>query len=153
MTKPIVPIMTSLLVCLRDNLAGSVGGPVSWLSLVPARTVPQDYCSEGCSMGFVRLDSMFPSKAFPLADQTATKCDGPWAARLEVGVFRCLPVEAPSVEESTTATVTQIDDAERIRAAIACCDAYRNYLVNTYVPAGPNGGCGGGSWFVTVQVM
>lgn len=155
MTTPIVPVMTSLLVCLREQMDGSVGGVPEWLSLVPARTVPQDFCGEGCSMGFVRLDSAYPSQAFPLQDSVPRKCEGPWAVRLEVGIFRCLPIEAPSVEEATTAAVIQIDDAERIRAAIACCEpiSRRSYLIGPYLPSGPTGGCGGGSWTVTAQVM
>lgn len=155
MTAPVLPILTGLLASLRDKLEDSAGGLPEWLSLVPARTVPQDYCGEGCAMGFVRLDSVYPSTTFPLADQGALKCVGPWAARIEVGVFRCLPIEAPTVEEATVATAVQLDDMERIRAAVACATvlAKRNWLMGPYTPAGPNGGCGGGSWTVTAQVM
>lgn len=155
MTAPILPVMTGLLTSLRTQMDEAVGGVPAWMSLVPANTVPMDYCGDDCGMGFVRLVTVFPSTAFPLADQNASKCASSWGVRAEVGVYRCLPVEAPTEEESATASIIQFDDMERIRAAITCAEVLRPrlWLLGPYTPAGPNGGCGGGSWQVTFQIM
>lgn len=161
------PIMDDLRACACDALAGTLGGkPGCACTLMPGTLAPADWCScnssgQGCGMAWVRLDRLFPSgERFPSPDATTkTSCTSVLAAVLEVGVYRCQPVTGPggvppSVADQTQAALIQADDAMAIHRAITCCRAVtsRPNVLGVYTPR-DGGGCGGGAWTVTVQLV
>lgn len=161
------PIMDDLRACACAALAGTLGGtPACACTLIPGVQAPADWCTckgggQGCGMAWVRLDRLYPSaQRFPSQDvDTRTSCTSVLAAVLEVGVYRCQPVlgpqgQPPSVVEQTQAALVQADDAMAIHRAIICCTAItsRPNLLGLYTPR-DGGGCGGGAWQVTVQLV
>ena len=160
-------IMDDLRTCACAALENSLGGkPGCACTLTPGLLAPADWCScsgrgEGCGMAWVRLDRLYPSgQRFPAQDpDTKTSCTSVLAAVLEVGVYRCQPAPgpqgvAPSPAEQTQAALIQSSDAMALHRAITCCDAItsRPNVLGLYTPR-DGGGCGGGAWAVTVQLM
>ena len=143
--------------CLCDLLASEGAGPTCFCGVVPGETPAWDYCGEcsgdNCGMGFTVVQTVFPSNAFPGAVEFA-KCEAPLAASLQVGALRCAPTigeggELPDEGEMLEATLGLISDMGAIHKAIACC-GFREYAIGAYTPLGPNGGCAGGAWDLTV---
>lgn len=168
MAPPVAPTMDTLVypgletlaACLCEELATSLGGVPCFCGVVPGRIVPMDFCdcaTTGCGMAWVRLDAMFPSRAFP-TQTTDARCNDPLASRIELGVTRCLPgMDAqgnpPGVVEQSNAVAVQMADAMAMRRAIACCYGpnSKDYVLGTYQPVGPQGSCGGGTWTFTLR--
>lgn len=157
---PIYPLLTALADCLCVELDTSPGGPPCFCGVVPAALVAMDFCDCGgtaCGMGWVRLDTLYPSRRF--ADPTTdARCGDPLALRVQVGVTRCLPgMDAagnpPGVVEQSEAVRVQTGDLLAARRAIECCWSDRTVLLGAYIPVGPQGDCGGGFWTATVQVL
>lgn len=163
------PIMDALRVCACTALADTLGGPVDCrCNLIPGTTAVADACSckgrDDCGMAWVRLVRMYPSgDRFPAQDTSVkNSCTAVVAAVLEVGVYRCQPVGTttnktyapPSPAALTQASLIQNDDALALHRAINCCDEVtkRPHLLGTYTPR-DGGGCGGGAWEVTVQLL
>lgn len=160
------PIMDDLRACACVGLADTIGGaPACACTLMPGVLAPADWCSckgdKRCGMAWVRLDRLYPSgQRFPSQDSTTqTSCTSVLAAVLEVGVYRCQPTTGPggippSVADQTQAALVQADDAMALHKAIACCTAVtsRPHLLGLYTPR-DGGGCGGGAWQVTVQLV
>lgn len=165
-TIGVAEIATALVGCLCDELATTPGGAPCWCGTVPGQLVAMDCgCdTDGCGMGYVRLDAMFPSRTFPTPDLAAANCAAPLAARFMVGCFRCVPVmdeagHAPSETEQAAATGVLYADMAAIYTAIRCCVGdvlhlgWSDVAVGTWQPIGPTGGCAGGQWPVTVRVV
>lgn len=160
--QQIAPLLYTMAECLCEQLAGTPGGAPCFCGVMPAALVPMDFCdcatANRCGMGYVRLDSLYPSRVFANPDIDA-RCGSPLAARIAVGVTRCLPdMDArgnpPGVDQQTEAVRYQMADMMAARRAIACClDPATKYVLGAYTPVGPAGGCGGGQWLVTVQVI
>ena len=160
------PLMDDLRACVCGALEGTIGGPVScFCALMPGQTAPADWCSckgqNQCGMGWVRLANMFPSgERFPAQDSsTKASCAKVLAAVLEVGVYRCQPVSdrngvPPDAAAQTQAALVQADDALALHQAIACCEAVtsRPHVLGRWDPR-DGGGCGGGAWLLTVQLL
>lgn len=156
-----VAVMDALRGCLCDELA-RLDAPVCSCALVPGAQAFADACScgnSGCGMAWVRLDRIYPSRNFPLQDQTASPCNSPLAAVIEVGVLRCVPTlkaggQPPTAVELTQAAIDQGRDAGAMLAALNCCDAIgdRPHTLGLYVPRDA-ADCGGGAWTVTVQLV
>lgn len=160
------PLMDDLLHCACGSLTDTLGGPVICsCSLVPGQNVPADWCSckgtASCGMAWVRLDGLYPAgERFPAQDGTTkASCSAVLAAVLEVGVYRCQPTsgprgEPPSPADQTQAALVQADDALALHRAINCCEAItkRPHVLGRYSPR-DGGGCGGGLWTVTVQLL
>lgn len=151
------PVASDLLDCLCAQVPD-----VCSCSLLPGSLAVMDFCScndQGrCGQAFVRVDSVFPSNAFPSQVTTTVPCATLWAARFHVGVFRCIPTlhdngDPPDAVEQTEATRLQLADMAAILRAIDCCPAMltRKALVGVYTPLSA-ADCGGGYWTVTVQV-
>lgn len=161
------PLMDDLRACLCTALTDTMGGDVScYCTLMPGQNAPADGCNCGgrdakCGTAWVRLDRLYPSgERFPSPDgSTKAGCSGVLAAVLEAGVYRCQAVtgprgDAPPAAARTQDALIQADDAMAIAAAILCCTAItsRPYVLGTYLPR-DGGGCGGGAWTVTVQLI
>lgn len=157
-------IMDDLKDCLCTALADSVGGEPCYCGLYPGSLTPADWCScrgttTSCGMAWARLDRIFPSSRFPQLDQSGTSCGAPLAAVIELGVYRCLPAatergEPPTAVALAQATVVQNGDAAAMHKALTCCGALadRPSVLGTYIPR-DSGGCGGGIWPITVQLL
>lgn len=164
----VMPWLTRIWDCLCEVMPSTVGGNVCFCGLRPGNQIPMDYCDcseNGCGQAFVNLLSMYPSKIFPQPDRTAG-CDGPLAARIQVGIYRCVPVvadpnargktgmEAPTVIQMMEATRVQMSDMNAMLRALKCCasDDPKRFMIEGYTPVGPSGGCGGGQWSVVVKL-
>jgi hypothetical protein len=160
------PIMDDLRACATSALETSLGGSVVCATtLMPGTLAPADWCSckgrSTCGMLWVRLVRLYPAgERFPSQDaSTRASCASVLAAVLEVGVYRCQPTSGPQgtpppVHEQTQAALVQADDALSLIRGINCCDAVvkRPHVLGNYTPR-DGGGCGGGAWEVTVQLL
>ena len=114
-------------------------------------------CDDGCGAAWVRLANAFPSQDGVSPAAIAT-CNSQIVFQLEVGVTRCFSPFADSegngqgIAEHLEATRLQLADMAAIKRAIACCfaDEDAEYNLGAYTPIPFSGGCGGGSWLVTV---
>lgn len=163
-----MPVLTQIWDCLCAELPSTVGGAPCFCGLRPGALIPMDYCDcngKGTCGGnaFVNLMSVFPSKIFPQPDRLSTGCMSPLAARIQVGVYRCVPVvanpnsqgkagaEPPTELQMMQATRVQMSDMAAIYRALVCCSKQqKKFTVEQYTPVGPAGGCGGGQWSVVV---
>lgn len=117
-------------------------------------------CEEGtCSgRGWVRLASAFAAKDFPNQDAIPGPCNGGMAYQLEVGIVRCASPfteegsngEAPTVAESLAYARQQLADMAAMRATFCQVFNARDLVIGEYTPVN-GGGCGGGSWLITVR--
>lgn len=164
------PLMDDLLACVADRLAVTPSGAVSTVLLAPGQDVVADYCgavSRGgrcSSQAWVRLVRVYPSSDFPVQDAVPRGgCPPLWAAELEVGVLRCVPVvkkdrsgspgSPPAPADQTNATIGQLADMRALVLATQCCAAMspRTTLLGQYLPL-TSGDCGGGTLNVTTAV-
>lgn len=122
---------------------------------------------DDCCKGqlWVRLVSMDPL----ILDQrrgAQEKCgpDG-WMLTIGVGILRCAATVndqgvVPSVSQLVAESKVTTAEAQALRAAITCVDlsdetenlALRRQLLTSWSPLGPEGGCVGGEWTMTVPV-
>lgn len=151
-------VMDALRVCLTAQLAPVCGG----VALIPGQQAYPDSCgcgNDGCGQAWVRLDSLYPSKQFPVQDISPTNCGSPLAAVIEVGVLRCVPTltaggTPPTVVALTQAAIDAAADTSAMLEALACCPEVqeRPHILGRYA-ARDAGDCGGGVWTITVQMM
>lgn len=127
----------------------------------PGRTATSDWCWAGCSTVYVRLDTAFPSTAFPTPAAAAETCAARLAARFHVGVYRCVAGldsqgNPPSAADQTADAFAIMDDAERLRCAITAAVrpvvGARNMILGSWTPDGVDGDCAGGYWPVTLRL-
>lgn len=154
----VYPTMVRLAGCL-ETLLKAAGFNLCSIGLKPGGSVAIDTCtctSSTCSgMAWVRLVSVWPSTNFPAQDATQG-CASIIAYRLEVGVSNCVPtIDArgglPSVEEELASASRQLAAMNVMRQAIACCmQEDQPYLLETYTAMENEGGCGGGTWTVSI---
>lgn len=149
--------VADLVECLCKALAEEGAGPTCFCGVVPGDQVAWDYCGEcaggNCGMGYVKVNSVFATTSFP-GPREYTKCNAYLAAEIGVGALRCSPIptedgELPTEADMQEAFLAQIADMGAIHRAIQCC-GFADYFLGTYDPQGPNGGCVGGEWTVTV---
>lgn len=164
------PEAVLLLNCLRDALEAQPNPP-GVICLRAGDHVVQDvgipgYSRDECCEGqaYVRIvgfymtggdSTPFPS---PSTDAPISPCGIPaWGLQMEMGVFRCIRTDrSPTCTEWTLATQRQMSDAKAMRAALCCFEALHDpqtVAVGTWGPAGPDGGCIGSTWPVSVEVL
>ena len=147
------------LAALAEGTLESAGRGVCWAGVWPGAEVAWEFCDEcggeHCGMLYVRLASMFPSTVFPEQDTMSASCSTERALAVEVGVLRCLPVEAdgtaPDGATLTAVSLSILDDAmalcQTIQGWAAAND--QRYLLGAWEPLGPQGACAGGFWTFT----
>lgn len=155
-------VMDGLLICLCAKLDDTMGGAPCFCGLVGGRAAVADHCGcddRQCGMAWVRLDSLYGYEGSVTTPARTPTCVTPLAARIELGVYRCIPTTAadgtpPGVVEQTQQALGQVADAGALVSAIACCDAVtrRTYVLGSYQPRS-DGDCGGGVWPVTVALQ
>lgn len=152
-------VMQTLLGCANQALI-DCGRPVGRAFLAPGSQVAWDDCCDG--QLWVRMINVFPSgRPFPAVDSVQPCGIAVLAVQLAVGVVRCAAVvddngNAPTPEELTADTLAQSADASILLSAIQCCDlpttTDKLIRVGTWTPSGPQGGCVGGEWTLTLGV-
>lgn len=129
-------------------------------------SVYQDLCCSG--LAWVRVADIFASADdFPAPDTTIpiTGC-GPqaWGVVFELGVLRCAPTgdeyTVPSCDDWTLFQQYLFLDQAAMRQAMCCLIELRNgedmqssVAIGSWAPLPTSGGCGGGTWQVTVQIL
>lgn len=170
MPAPVVdtlaPIVEDLLACLVVRL-DELDAPVCRAFWHPGSTAPWDACGteDGGAEGqaWVAVPRVYPSDNFPTETIDAHRCfPRGFAAEVVVGVLRCAATvdssgRAPTAEQVTMDALKVSRDRAIALDAIVCCligeDADPGeYRLGAWEPLGPNGGCVGGQWTVTVAV-
>lgn len=165
----VYPTMVKLAGCLATEFIASGLGQPCFCGLFPGEEAPWDYCDGNCGKTragqiWVRLVSAFPTQPFPVIDPLGT-CASAMGFDLEVGAIRAAPMITgtaakpilPTVDAQLESTRIQLAEMAAIRRAIKCCMAENedggeiSYALGSYSPVGPDGGCVGGSWTVTVS--
>lgn len=151
-------VLDELRTCLCTAMEATTGGRPCFCGIVPGKAAIADRCGcgdDGCGQAWVRLDRIFPTVTFP-QPAAAAPCSSGLAAVIETGVYRCVTVsgphgQAPTLEQQINDSLNAVSDAGALAAAIKCCDAIttRKHALGTYLPS-DSGGCGGGTWPVTV---
>lgn len=159
----VMPLARQLLDCFAVELDKTETPPLAvqfMAGIAPFADANQhrNQCCEG--LGWVRVDSFFPSSTFPAQDETPpAKGVGAWAVVLEIGVFRC----APTPDENSIANGAQweavveqvMDDAAAMRRALCCLEdelrGRQRILPGQWQPLDVQGGCAGGYMTVTVK--
>lgn len=148
MTTDLVgPLLVSMLECAATALS-----PAPGRSLVASGSmVAWDDCCEG--QVWTRLVSLMPG-----VSDSAQSC-GPltWTATIGIGVLRCAAVvddrgNPPAAEVLTDEALRGTADAFALSEAIQCCMTATRLKMLNWAPLGPEGGCVGGEWQVSVMV-
>ena len=151
-----------LAACLCRGVEEAEGPDVCFCGVLPGETVTLDYCNECsnglCGMAWVRMINRFPSQTLPTPDETLRSCVSPMAVLVEVGIVRCAPTEGPeggppTVSQWLDVSLQQYADADIMRIALQCCLGTKDWVLGSYAPVGPQGGCVGGTWQATFAEM
>lgn len=170
MAAPVVdtlaPIVEQMLDCLVVRL-DDVGAPVCRAFWHPGATAPWDSCGQSAGgaegQAWVAVPRVWPSDDFPAEMVGPHRCaPRGFAAEMTVGILRCAATVdssgAPPTSEAVTADAlkTSRDRAVALDAIVCCLmgdDADPGtYRLGGWTPLGPDGGCVGGTWSVTVAV-
>lgn len=125
----------------------------------------EDICCEG--LGWVRVNQMFASNnEFPNPDtaEVISCAIYAWGVILEMGVIRCAPTgdidTIPTCAEWTQLSINVANDALAMRKAMQCFIEEQNanfdnrsVAVGSWDPLPTSGGCAGGTWDITVQII
>lgn len=150
------PVMLRLVDCLRERILDAGVPEPAFIGVLPGASPALDWCGPDCGgQAWVRLVLATPSTEFPTPDGEPTFFIPPQASTFEVGLLRCAPMPQgdilPSADEQFEATRLQLADMRVLRDTIQCCFGDTEFLLGSYVPRGPQGGCVGGTWNVTVS--
>jgi hypothetical protein len=145
--------LEALGVCLCAEVAD-----LCYCGLVAGENVALDYVNscddDACGMGYVRLLAAAPTTGIGVVSETVNNCGATLGFQVEVGVFRCFPMESdggpPQPEAMLESAKQQTADMLAIRRALACCDI-GDFLLDAYQPYGPLGGVVGGFWQATLS--
>lgn len=141
------------------------GGDLCLVSLMPGSAVPYLYGTEQCGgMAWVRLDSAFPTAAFPQPSTDVDNCATTLGMTAEVGIIRPAFLveegsnyEPPDAGQQAEMAIQQYADLDLMRLVLQRLaadidDAEGEMIVGTYRPTGPDGGIVGGGWNFTLTV-
>lgn len=141
-----------LLAHMREVLAVAEAAldttPPGRVLLMPGANPVWDDCCESGGQLWVRVMNVVPATGKP------PKCPVlGWRATLGIGVIRCAHVVddhgyAPTAEQMSGDTVQMTQDMADVGRALLCSGLVST--VTNWLPAGPDGGCVGGEWTVTV---
>jgi hypothetical protein len=155
-----------LLACLESGL-DAYGVPACRTFIQPGAVAPWDACgmSEGGAEGqaWVAVERMYPVRDFPTPHTPARPEAVEYAADIVVGVLRCAATvddegRPPPVEAVMADSVAQTRDAGILRDVLLCCfvpavgASVGEFVLGSWEPLGPLGGCVGGQWRATIQV-
>jgi hypothetical protein len=155
-------VLDDLVGCLCTALSSTASGSPCYCGMVGGQQAIADHCScdgtDKCGQAWVRLDTIYAYDSNLLTPARTPTCATPLAARIEVGVYRCIPTvkadgRGPSVTEQTNQVLGQVADAGAMLAAVGCCTSItsRSHVMGSYTPR-DSGDCGGGVLTVTVAL-
>ena len=119
----------------------------------------QDECCSG--LAWVRFDSAVTTDdgSFPRASTLLRKCSQQWSVSLELGVARCAPIgdahTLPTCGDWTDLKALAAADMLALRQTVCCIQeifGYRDLVVGSFQPKGPEGGCYRTTLDVTVKL-
>jgi hypothetical protein len=151
------PMMSAML----SHAASSLSPPVERAVLAPGGAVAWDDCCDG--QVWVRLISIGPATGRRTSSFTAILPCGVtlWTVEVGIGVLRCAATlddsgHAPSPAALTADTLQMTQDQANLSMAIQCemtqLQEVEKLSPVSWLPLGPDGGCVGGEWRVTVLV-
>lgn len=167
----VADLASELLTCLGDTLE-ECEREVCRLFLA-AGDVAWDNCCDGCGdcdncdeppgngQAWVRVTAIYPTNTFPVPLTDPTKCSHTWGVDLEVGILRCSTAltesgGTPPAEVVTQETLGTLADARAMMAAVRCCFlptlTCPDWVMGTWEPLGPDGGCRGGVLPIQVRL-
>lgn len=154
-TEVIGPKLLQLLDCAEAAL----DPPAGRAYLAPGNLVSWDDCCNGqVWVRLVSLESLAPHYA-KLGATSANPCGLEWTATVGVGVLRCSSTvtdrgELAPPEMVSAETIQMLADEAALCQAIYCCNVLplNRYDLTRWDPLGPEGGCVGGEWTMTMQV-
>lgn len=163
-TKSLAEAVLLLKECLCEQLALKVARGVSQdvciCFIAAGDNTPFDYCGpdqcgeDQCGQAWVRVQSVAP---IPMDVESAGRsvCAVPMQATIEVGIARCESAvfdghSLPNEDEHLEDVIVQLEDFDTLRAALRCCGLAGS--AEEYVPFGPEGGCFGGVFTVTIDI-
>lgn len=155
MKLPVREAMSDLLAAVDVELRHEVGSQF----LAPGEQVAWDNCCDDGNGGggqlWVRCISVFPGWPKQDSDQ---KCNVRLAtAVLGVGIVRCAHTlddqgNAPSGDDMTADATRIMEDMEDVFSGVV-----ENFEwtanIGQWMPVGPDGGCAGGEWSVSVRLQ
>lgn len=151
----VMDAMEALAACLCAQLQiDSPSDEVCFCGVLPGVAIPIDVgsCTTGaCGMAYLRLNALYPSVSVGVADLQPANCAVGIGFDLEIGVFRCYPLEpngsSPPDDVNLAVARLQVTDALSMRKALSCCDWLPDdgFVVGQYTPMGPAGGVIGGN--------
>jgi hypothetical protein len=154
----VFPLMTDLLGCIDAQITKRKMPPVDLVVGTGASFVIDLTECDCDGTAWVRLANGFASMNFPNADATAMSSNpAAMAYQLEVGIARPAPVSQDGGQVDYDAMFEsarlQMADMTALRAAICAClgKTDRSWLLDAYVPLGPEGGNVQGAWTVRVS--
>lgn len=157
----VAPLLVELRDCLCSQLARTPAGPVCRCMLLHNFSLPpmdgcDCTCENGRGDGWVRLVRLEPEVSLNLTHPTV--CPTGWLATIELGVYRCVPLDdspaaMPAQQVGDIALEMLADMAALIRV-LGCCPALadRDVGVDYWQPVGPAGGCAGGTLQIRVAI-
>jgi hypothetical protein len=145
---------------LRDAVVAGLADcdqEVGLVTLAPGAEVAWDNCCEGGGQLWVRVISATPNP------QPSQPCDiTDLRVRVGVGIVRCMhglsDEGAPTSEQMTGDTLAMTGDADIMLRAIRDWDPGRwvppkTLVVESGVPLGPSGFCGGWEWTLSFRLL
>lgn len=124
-------------------------------SVLPGQSVPFDYCAgqsasgERCGMAWVIISSITADSE----EGGVRMCIPPMLATVSVGILRgAMFDDLPDSDDNLALWLQQMKDMQTLAKALYCCDKGRTrFTVSDYTPIGPEGGCYGGQFNLTVE--
>ena len=154
------PIALELASCLCRELTDAGGPKTCFCGIIPGDNVAFDYCApcsgDTCGMAWVRLAGVVPMQNMSFGYVTPNRCAPVLMGVFEVGVLRCAPTmtedgNPPTMAQQLDAATLQASDmAASGRAAGCCFGNEREVTLGGWAPIGPQGGCLGGAWTVSI---
>lgn len=143
-----------LLLELTSAAASGCGVPVGYTVVETGDFAWDDCCDDGYA--YIKVDRIQPTMNFPQPTLVPANCRHELSVQVELGILRCYPnfdstgETGPSPETRTAHSLAVNRDAAIIYNVLTAHNPdWSNYpiTIDTWRPAGPQGGCGGGAWF------
>lgn len=155
------PLITDLVAAMVVEIADADLPDFCFVGVLPGAEVALDYCQEcgkSCGMAWVRLAPI--REEVPEFGGGYSTCASTFAVDVEMGMVRCHQTTdedgspMPMDYQLEKARAQMAEMAAMLRVLLCSPTAGRfDKIMRGYTPIGPSGGCVGGAWLATFQVM